>query len=61
MSELELSHVVVAGGAGFIGSAFARNYLAWHPRARSRNLRGDGDDSRERDSSELTWLPTNPG
>ena len=34
MSELELSHVVVAGGAGFIGSAFARNYLAWHPQAR---------------------------
>jgi dTDP-glucose 4,6-dehydratase len=27
-------HVLVAGGAGFIGSAFARNYLRWHPRAR---------------------------
>ena len=34
MSEIELSHVVVAGGAGFIGSAFARNYLARHPQAR---------------------------
>src|SRR5207302_4956713 len=27
-------HVVVAGAAGFIGSAFARNYLTWHPDAR---------------------------
>ena len=27
-------HVIVAGGAGFIGSAFARNYLRWHPDAR---------------------------
>ncbi len=29
-----LEHVVVTGGAGFIGSAFTRNYLAWHPSAR---------------------------
>lgn len=29
-----LAHVVVTGGAGFIGSAFARNFLAWHPEAR---------------------------
>jgi dTDP-glucose 4,6-dehydratase len=34
MSEIELAHVVVAGGAGFIGSAFARTYLARHPAAR---------------------------
>ena len=34
MSEIEPAHVVVAGGAGFIGSAFARNYLANHPTAR---------------------------
>ena len=34
MSETEPTHVVVAGGAGFIGSAFARNYLANHPAAR---------------------------
>jgi dTDP-glucose 4,6-dehydratase len=34
VSDLELRHVLVAGGAGFIGSAFARNYLAWHPEAR---------------------------
>jgi dTDP-glucose 4,6-dehydratase len=33
-TAVDLSHVVVAGGAGFIGSAFARQYLAWHPRAR---------------------------
>jgi len=26
--------VIVAGGAGFIGSAFARNYLHWHSDAR---------------------------
>lgn len=32
--ELPLDHVVIAGGAGFIGSAFARNYLTWHPNAR---------------------------
>lgn len=32
--ELTLQHAVVAGGAGFIGSAFARNFLAWHPQAR---------------------------
>jgi dTDP-glucose 4,6-dehydratase len=29
-----LGHVLVAGAAGFIGSAFARNYLDWHPQAR---------------------------
>jgi dTDP-glucose 4,6-dehydratase len=34
VSDLELRHVLVAGGAGFIGSAFARNYLAGHPDAR---------------------------
>ncbi len=34
MSETEPTHVVVAGGAGFIGSAFARNYLTNHPEAR---------------------------
>jgi dTDP-glucose 4,6-dehydratase len=33
-TAVDLSHVVVAGGAGFIGSAFARQYLAWHPGAR---------------------------
>jgi dTDP-glucose 4,6-dehydratase len=33
-ATLPLEHVVVAGGAGFIGSAFARNYLYWHPEAR---------------------------
>lgn len=32
-SPIELDHVLVAGAAGFIGSAFARNYLAWHPAA----------------------------
>lgn len=32
--NVTLKHVVVAGGAGFIGSAFARNYLDWHPDAR---------------------------
>jgi dTDP-glucose 4,6-dehydratase len=30
----EHAHTVVTGGAGFIGSAFARNYLADHPTAR---------------------------
>jgi len=30
----EFTHVVVAGAAGFIGSAFARNFLAWHPASR---------------------------
>ncbi|HEX2037375.1 MAG TPA: dTDP-glucose 4,6-dehydratase [Chloroflexota bacterium] len=30
----DLKHVVVTGAAGFIGSAFARNYLTWHPEAR---------------------------
>lgn len=34
LSGVALSHVVVTGGAGFIGSAFARSYLAWHPAAR---------------------------
>src|SRR4051812_24391620 len=29
-----LRHVVVFGAAGFIGSAFARSYLTWHPDAR---------------------------
>lgn len=33
-SPVDLQHVVVCGGAGFIGSAFARNYLDWHPTAR---------------------------
>ena len=28
------THIVVAGGAGFIGSAYARNALTWHPRTR---------------------------
>src|SRR6266508_2285599 len=28
-----LRHVLVAGGAGFIGSAFARNFIRWHPEA----------------------------
>ena len=32
--QAQLEHVLVAGGAGFIGSAFARNYLVWHPQAR---------------------------
>jgi dTDP-glucose 4,6-dehydratase len=32
--NLNFEHVVVTGGAGFIGSAFARNYLNWHPEAR---------------------------
>ena len=32
--RVSLRHVVVAGGAGFIGSAFARNYVRWHPEAR---------------------------
>ena len=31
---IELDHVVVAGAAGFIGSAYARNFVAWHPRTR---------------------------
>jgi dTDP-D-glucose 4,6-dehydratase len=34
MQELPLRHVLIAGGAGFIGSAFARNYFQWHPCAR---------------------------
>ncbi|MEN9615963.1 MAG: hypothetical protein RL022_1385 [Chloroflexota bacterium] len=29
-----LSHVLVTGGAGFIGSAFARNFVVWHPNSR---------------------------
>jgi len=29
-----LKHVLVCGGAGFIGSSFARNFLAWHPESR---------------------------
>jgi dTDP-glucose 4,6-dehydratase len=33
-SQIDLRHVVVCGAAGFIGSAFARNYLRWHPNAR---------------------------
>jgi dTDP-glucose 4,6-dehydratase len=31
---IELRHVVVTGAAGFIGSAFARRYLTWHPEAK---------------------------
>ena len=34
MTEPSLRHVLVAGGAGFIGSSFARNFLTWHPDAR---------------------------
>ena len=35
MSERnDFRHVVVAGAAGFIGSAFARNFLTWHPTSR---------------------------
>ncbi|MGH2355428.1 MAG: dTDP-glucose 4,6-dehydratase [Chloroflexota bacterium] len=34
LADVDLKHVVVTGAAGFIGSAFARNYLAWHPQTR---------------------------
>ena len=33
MTEPTLRHILVAGGAGFIGSSFARNVLRWHPAA----------------------------
>ena len=34
MTEPALTHVLICGGAGFIGSSFARNFVAWHPEAR---------------------------
>src|SRR5688572_16453784 len=34
MTDPSLTHVLVCGGAGFIGSSFARNFVSWHPNAR---------------------------
>lgn len=33
-ADTPFTHILVAGGAGFIGSAYARNALSWHPEAR---------------------------